>query len=148
MFTHQIRKFVNIVLCDVITNSGWVTRLRGGVEDISISTISLCHLQSHSSCGSPPENLTSSRLRAEICSTLLPVWQICLFCQPVLEKTLMPRLCVLLPIPSGKLCTLPPPPLPNTPVNSNHTLLMEDPINSSLHATNTLSLGIVSDLFP
>lgn len=106
VLTRQIKKFVNIVLCDMIASSRCLTSLRGEVEGISIPTIYLSHLQSLS-CGSPPGNLTSLRLRAKICSTLFLVWQTCPFCQPVLEKTWCHGPVYSLPIPSGRLCTLP-----------------------------------------
>lgn len=105
------------------------------------------HLQNHS-CGSPPGNLAPFRLSAKICSTPFssaPDLFILSACAG--KKPDAVALCSL-PVPSGKLCTLESSPLPKTPVSSNHTLLMKDPINSSLHGTITLSLGIVSDLFP
>lgn len=81
------------------------------------------------------------------CSTLFSVWQTCPFCQPVLEKK-PDAMALLSSHPFWEALHTASPHRFKRLQSVAITLLMEDPMNSSLPGTNILSMDVVSDLFP
>lgn len=110
----------------------------------------LCKDESTRKSDSPQAKGKGKDNPSKRCSTLLPVHQTCPFCQSVLEEKLMPWPCVLPSHPFWEAmhAASPHPYQSLQSVAIALCLLMKDPINRSLHGANTLSLSIVSGLFP